>query len=97
MERLTTRDERETGVDHAADRLSYLVLSFGLLVVVAYRGFVDRQTSWDLLGLVILSGVVGAAYRWRGRVISGRWMLVAMASVTLALVAGIALAFMTRS
>ena len=49
MNRLTVRDELEIGVDQAADRLSYMVLSFGLLAIVAYRSFVDREASWNLL------------------------------------------------
>jgi hypothetical protein len=97
MERLMPRDERETGVDLAADRLAYLVLSFGLLAVVAYRGFVDHAASWDLLGLVVLSGAVGTAYRLRQRVVSRRWESVAMASVAVALVIGAIVAFATRS
>lgn len=97
MARLMPRHERETGIDLAADRLAYLVLSFGLLVIVAYRGFVGQETSWDLLGLVILSGVVGTAYRLRQRVVSRRWESVALASVVLALVVGAIIAITTRS
>jgi hypothetical protein len=41
MDRLLVRDEREVSVDRAADRLAYVVLSFGLLAVVAYRSFVN--------------------------------------------------------
>jgi hypothetical protein len=37
MDRPLVRDEREVSVDSAADRLGYVVLSFGLLAVVAYR------------------------------------------------------------
>jgi hypothetical protein len=76
MNRLTLRDEREVSVDQAADRLSYLVLSFGLLAIVAYRSFVGREASWDLLGLVLLGGLVGTGYRARQRAMSRRWALV---------------------
>ena len=51
MNHLVPRDEREQGIDRAADRLAYLVLSFGLLAIVAYRSVVDGAASWDLLGL----------------------------------------------
>lgn len=63
MRNLLARDEREAGVDRAGDRLAYLVLSYGLLVLVAYRSFVERQPSWELLALVVLGGAVGAGYR----------------------------------
>lgn len=85
MDRLLARDEREVNVDRAADRLAYVVLSFGLLGVVAYRSFVDGVASWELLGLVLLSGVVSTGYRlWQG-------VLTRQASMILALTALIAL------
>jgi len=99
MDRLTPRDERETSVDQAADRLSYLVLSFGLLAIVAYRSLVDGEASWDLLGLVVLGGLVGTAYRMRQRAVSRRWLLVVVGTAALALViaAIVALATATRA
>jgi hypothetical protein len=32
-------------------------------VIAAYRSFVERQVTWDLLTLVIVGGLVGWAYR----------------------------------
>ena len=96
MDRLTLRDERETSVDQAADRLSYLVLSFGLLAIVAYRSFVDREAPWDLLGLVVLGGLVGTAYRTRQRAVSRRWILVLVGTAAVGLVVAAIVAFATR-
>ncbi|MGZ6259147.1 MAG: hypothetical protein ACXWQ6_11840 [Candidatus Limnocylindrales bacterium] len=93
---LMPRDERETSVDLAADRLAYLVLSFGSLAIVAYRSFVDHEPSWDLLGLVVLSGAVGTAHRWRQRVVNRRWESIALASVAVALVVGVIIALAPR-
>jgi hypothetical protein len=97
MDRLVPRDEREASIDHAADRLSYLVLSFGLLAIVAYRSLVDRQASWDLLGLVLLGGLVGTAYRVRRRVVSRRWQLVALGTVAVAFAVAAIIAFSARA
>lgn len=63
MRSLLARDERELAVDRAGDRLAYLVVSYGLLLIVAYRAFVDGQPSWELLALVVAGGIVGGAYR----------------------------------
>ena len=84
MKRLVGRDESVAGL--AGDRLAYIVLSFGLLGIVAYRSFVQGVASWELLGLVVLSGVVGLAYRiWRGAPKNDAAVVVA-----LALLAGLA-------
>ncbi len=97
MDRLVARDERETVVDQAADRLSYLVLSFGVLAIVAYRGFVRSEGSWDLLALVIVSGLVGTAYRTRQRAVSRRWALVVAMTAAIALVLAAVMALTTRA
>jgi hypothetical protein len=57
------RDERTLADDDAGYRWSYLVLSFGLLVVVALRSLRQGEASWDLLSLVVLGGLVNVAYQ----------------------------------
>jgi hypothetical protein len=89
---LMARDERERGIDDAADRLAYLVLSYGLLVIVAYRGLVDREATWDLLGLVVLGGIVGTIVRFSRGAGGRRWVGVWAASILIAGVLAAALA-----
>ncbi len=86
------RDERELSVDRAGDRLAYLVLSYGLLILVAYRSFVEGRASWDLLALVVIGGVVGSAYRLWHRAFTRETALVAGVTILLALVVGAVLA-----
>lgn len=57
------RDERTVEVENAGLRLSNATLLFGLLAVVASRSFVWHESPWDLLALVVLGGVAGAAYQ----------------------------------
>jgi len=84
ISRLVERDEREARIDLAADRLSYLVLSYGLLLLVAYRAFVRGEASWDLLGLVIFGGLVGIGYRFRTRAAARGWAAIVVATVVVA-------------
>lgn len=58
-------DEREQAIELAGDRLAYLVLAFGILAVVMYRSLILNQASWELLAIVVLSGVVKFGYRLR--------------------------------
>jgi len=97
MSHIVRRDERETGVDQAADRLAYLVLSFGLLAIVAYRSFADGAASWDLLGLVVLGGLVGTLYRLAQRTVSREWTILAAGTAGVALVVAAIVAFATRA
>jgi hypothetical protein len=97
MKQLLARDEREASVDRAGDRLAYLALTYGLLVVVAYRSFAEGQASWDLLALVLLGGLVGMAYRLWHRAFTREAGLIAGLTIVAALVIGALLAISIRS
>jgi hypothetical protein len=90
---LVNRDERELAIDLAADRLAYMVLAFGVLAIVAYRGFVLDQASWDLLALVVGTGFVGVGYRLWRRGASWSWALVLGITVAVAAFVAAALVF----
>jgi 1,4-dihydroxy-2-naphthoate octaprenyltransferase len=79
-----TRDERTAAVENTSYRIAYLVMSFGLLVCIAYRGFVLQQSSWDLLALVILGGVTATIYQGTNKVLSRRWGIAVVASLVIA-------------
>jgi hypothetical protein len=57
------RDERTVATENASYRWAYLLLSYGLLVSVCYRAFARNESSWDLLALVIVGGVVSTVYQ----------------------------------
>jgi hypothetical protein len=86
MTTFVPRDERETRIDHAVDRIGYLVVSYGLLLIVAYRSFVNGEASWDLIGLVILGGIVGFAYRARQGIAFGRLTLMLLVTMGVAVI-----------
>lgn len=94
MPTIVPRDEREQAVDRAADHVAYLVLAYGVLLVVAYRGLVDGQGSFELLALVVGSGFVGAAIRARQGVVTPRtagvWIATALVALVVALILAVA-------
>jgi hypothetical protein len=75
------RDEREHAVDLAADRLAFLVVCYGALLLAAWRSFALGQQSWDLLGLVVAGGAVGLAYRVQKGVVNRPWALVLLVTI----------------
>jgi hypothetical protein len=80
------RDERTVAVENAGYRLAYLFMSFGLLVLVAVRSFVNHESSWDLMLLVVLGGGVGTAYQGWHKVLSKQWAFTSAVAVVAALV-----------
>jgi hypothetical protein len=83
------RDERTIAVENASFRLSYLVLSFGALLIVAYRSFALGESMWDLLALVVLGGGVNAVYQGSKHVLTARWGV--MTAITMAIAGVVAL------
>lgn len=85
MHTLFARDEREAAIEQGGDRLAYLVISYGLLVLAAYRSFVERQPAWDLLGPVVAGGLVSVGYRAWKRGLSGNAVAVAGLTIGVAI------------
>lgn len=90
------RDERTVATENASYRWAYLIMSFGLLVSTAYRGFALHESSWDLLALVILGGAVATLYQGSRRVLTQRWAVASAAAVVLALILAVILVVFRR-
>lgn len=84
----TYRDERTLAVENAGYRWSYLVLSFGALAIAAYRSLALGESTWDLLALVVVAGVVNAAYQASQQVLHKQWVV--MSVITLVVAAAVA-------
>ena len=87
-------DERERAVELAGDRLAYLVLAFGVLAVVMYRSLALTEASWDLLAVVVVSGVVKVGYRAWQRALPPRLAASTLAALAAAAVVAIALVYL---
>lgn len=53
--------------------------------------------SWDLLGLVVLGGLVGTLYRLAQRAVTREWLIVAVGTGAVALVVAAIVMFATRA
>ena len=78
------RDERTVTVENASYRWAYLFLSFGLLALVAYRSFRHHESPWDLMTLVVLGGVLNAAYQWFHKVLTAQWAATCLLTIVAA-------------
>ena len=90
------KDERTTIVENASYRWAYLLLSFGVLLSVAFRGFVWKEASWDLLALVIVSGFVGTFYQGAHQILTRRTMIVALVVAVISGVVAAAIVLLMR-
>jgi hypothetical protein len=91
------RDERTLAVETAGYRWTYLVLSYGLLVITAYRGLVRHESSWDLLALVIIGGAFNAAYQGWHRVLYRRWIVMTIVTFVIAVLVAAGILIVRRA
>lgn len=69
------RDERTVIVENTSYRLAYVVMSFGLLAIIAYRSLVLQQNSWELLAVILAGGLTAALYQGFKQIITPRWSI----------------------
>lgn len=77
-------------------RWGYLVLSFGILVLVGYRSFVLEQANWDLLALVIVGGMAPNVYQGANHVLSRRWLRTTVVTMVAAAIVAVAVVLLGR-
>ena len=78
------RDERTVAVENAGYRWSYNVLAFGVLALVAHRAFLRHENSWDLIILVIVSGIVSTVYQGWRKTLTRSWIVMIIATIATA-------------
>ena len=80
------RDERTLAVENASYGWAYALLTYALLIDVAYRGLIRNEAAWDLMAFVIVASGFCTAYQARQKVFARGWLIKAI------LVAGVAAA-----
>ncbi len=74
LENSRDKDERAITVEKSSFSLGYKVITFAILVDVLYRSIVLKEASWDLLGIVILGGLVAALYQTQYKTGTRSWV-----------------------
>jgi hypothetical protein len=89
------RDERTLAVENASYRWACSLLTFALLVDVMYRGLVRHEAAWDLMALVVVSGVVATVYQARQKILTRGWVMKVVLLACFAGIVGAIIAYLT--
>ena len=57
------RDERYFAVENASFRIGYMIISYGLLLLIIFRSFAYHESNWDLMALVVISSIAATIYQ----------------------------------
>lgn len=63
--KMITKDERTTFIENISYKFGYNFIAYTLLIDVVYRALRFNEASWDLLAIVIISGLVMTVYQYK--------------------------------
>lgn len=72
--KMITKDERTTFIENISYKFGYNFIAFTLLLDVVYRGLRFNEAPWDLLAIVIISGLVMTVYQYRKKILGKTWL-----------------------
>lgn len=92
------KDERTISVENASYGLGYKIVVYALLLDVIYRSLKVGDASWDLMGIVIFSGMIVTAYQMKYKIFAKGWVkiVVLTSSVAMAIAIIMVTALMNR-
>jgi hypothetical protein len=90
------RDERTITIENASYRWGYMVVTYGLLVIIILRAFLFNQTNWDLFALLFVSGLVTTVYQGVHQMFTRRWIYLFAATMVIAALVAALIAFVLK-
>lgn len=91
------RDERTISVENASYRLGYIVISFGLLLLITLRGFLYQESNWDLMALVVVGGILTTVYQALHGTITMRMLVLLLFIAVVSAIAAVVLVLLLKS
>lgn len=72
--KMITKDERTNFIENISYKFGYNFIAFTVLLDVVYRGLRFNEAPWDLLAIVIISGLVMTVYQYRKKILGKAWL-----------------------
>ncbi len=72
--KIVEKDERTTFVEYISYKIGYTFLTLALLLDVMYRSFILNEAPWDLLTLIIVSGLIMSLYQYKQKILGKTWI-----------------------
>lgn len=89
----TNRDERAIFIENVSYKFGYNLITFALLLDVIYRGLILNEAAWDLLGIIIISGLVMTLYQYKQKILDKNWIKTVVISSLIAFIVALLISF----
>ncbi len=80
------RDERYYAVENASYRIGYMIIIYGLLLLIIFRSIAYHESNWDLFALIVISSFAATIYQIAHKTItiSRKWIYFTIAITLIA-------------
>lgn len=71
------KDERYYAVENASYKIGWIILAFGVFVLIFIRSLLFNQSNWDFFALVFISSLATTIYQIKNKIIgfSRKWVI----------------------
>ncbi len=90
------KDERTTFIENISYKYGYNLIAFALLLDVMYRSFILKEASWDLLGIILVSGFVMAIYQYHQKILGKTWGKTIALTIVIAIIFAFLMIFIIK-
>jgi hypothetical protein len=78
INKIVEKDERTVFVENAGNSFGYKFISYALLLDVIYRSIRFNEAAWDLLAIVVVSGVLITIYQYKQKTLVKNWVKITL-------------------
>ncbi|WP_434512172.1 hypothetical protein [Desulfitobacterium sp. AusDCA] len=93
---LVEKDERTITVEHASYSMGYKIAMYALLIDTMARSFFLKEASWDLLGIVILCGLVTTVYQLNFKILTKNWVRASILVLIISIIVATVIIFVSN-
>ncbi|MGE5626539.1 MAG: hypothetical protein ACM3X7_00315 [Solirubrobacterales bacterium] len=87
------KDERAIYIENISYKYGYNFITFALLFDVMYRSMRFHEATWDLLGLIIISGFIMTVYQYKQKILGKTWLKFTIITMAAAFILALIMSF----
>jgi hypothetical protein len=94
--KMIIKDERTAFIGNISYKFGYNFITFALFLDVIYRALRFNEAPWDLLAIVIISGLVMTVYQYRQKILVRAWLKTVAITFMVTFIIAFAFAFFLK-
>ena len=94
--KIVEKDERTTLIENISYKHGYNFIAFAFLLDIMYRSFRLNEAPWDLLGIIIISGLIMSIYQNKHKILGKTWRKTIAFTIVLSIILGFSVLYILK-